>query len=247
MAIAQETVAIGGAKTGDAMNAIVPTLLQTTKWVDLPHVNKRFSGIQWLLVQITLKSEYGEGERDDDGHFFLESADFVTPASGDSALEHSSHNQDRDDDVTALKSWKSFRLHGWCQGVKDRLQIMRDTSKEPRCDFLLSNARSASSLNAEWEAHALDQYIVASAVMMLRTFVKWNPRTPKDVQVWCQTLGNIFGGGRQSFREHLAEGHAAAASCQVDFKKKKSREGELREGVVFIPQSSFQPCAAPVP
>ena len=107
---------------------------------------------------------------------------------------------------------------------------MRDTSKEPRCDFLLSNSRSASALNAEWEAHALDQYIVASAVMMLRTCVKWNPRTPKDVQVWCQTLGNMFGGGRQSFREHLAEGHAAAASCQVDFKKKSLAKESCGKG-----------------
>ena len=29
----------------------------------------------------------------------------------------------------------------------------------------------------------------------------------------------MFGGGRQSFREHLAEGRAAVASWQVDLKK----------------------------
>ena len=41
------------------------------------------------------------------------------------------------------------------------------------------------------------------------------PRTPKDWQVWAKSLGHMVGGGRQSFREHLAEGRAAVASEKV--------------------------------
>ena len=65
---------VGGAKTGDAVNAVVSTLCQKTKWVDLPHINKHLPGIRGLLVQMTLELEYGQGERDDDGEFLLESS-----------------------------------------------------------------------------------------------------------------------------------------------------------------------------
>ena len=43
--------------------------------------------------------------------------------------------------------------------------------------------------------------------------------TPEDVQVWARSLGNMFGGGRQSFLEHVARSRATVASWQVDFKK----------------------------
>ena len=36
---------------------------------------------------MTLEREYGEGERDDDGHFFLESVGIVHFEKGDWALE----------------------------------------------------------------------------------------------------------------------------------------------------------------
>ena len=84
---------------------------------------------------------------------------------------------------------------------------------------MLSNAHSASALKAEWEADPLDQHIVASVQMRLRNCRRWNPKKPKAVQVRAKSLGNMFGGARQSFREHLAEGRAAVASWQVDFEK----------------------------
>ena len=55
--------------------------------------------------------------------------------------------------------------------------------------------------------------------MKLRNCFRWKPTTPKDVQLWAKTLANMFGGGRQSFREHLAESLAAVTSGQVDVKK----------------------------
>ena len=72
---------------------IVPTLCQKTKWVDLPHINKRLRDVQGLLVQTILEGKWG-----------------------------------RDDDVAVFELRKSIREHGWCQDVKDRPQIMKDTS-----------------------------------------------------------------------------------------------------------------------
>ena len=51
--------------------------------------------------------------------------------------------------------------------------------------------------------------------MKLRNCFKW--KTLKDVQILEKNLGNMFGDGRQSIREHLADGRAAMASWQVDF------------------------------
>ena len=144
MPIFKKLAATGGAKTGDAANAIVPTWCQKTKRVDLPHLNQRLPGIQGLLVPMTLEREHGEAERDDSGHFLLESVDFIHTVGRLSAS-----NQDRDDDVTVLDLRKSFRQHGWCQGVRDRPQIVRNTSKEPGCCFLLNNAHSASAMKAD--------------------------------------------------------------------------------------------------
>ena len=200
VAVSQENAATGDPKTGDAMNAIVSTLCQNTKLVDLPHINKLLLGIQGLLVQMTLEREYGEGERDDDGHFVVESVDSTHLEHGDWALERAPYNQDGDDNVTVLDLQKSFREHGWCQGVKDRPQVVRNTSKAQGYYFLLGNALSASAMKAEWEAHPLDPYIVASVQMRLRNCFRWNPKTPKYVQVGARSLGNMFGGGRQSCR-----------------------------------------------
>ena len=77
VAMSQENAATGDPKTTDSANAIVPTLCQNTKWVDLPHINKLLLCIQGLFVQMTLERECGEGERDDDGHFVLESVDLT--------------------------------------------------------------------------------------------------------------------------------------------------------------------------
>ena len=57
--MSQEIVATGGAKTRDAANAIVPTLCQKMKCVDLPHVNDRLPGTRGLLVQVTLDTARG--------------------------------------------------------------------------------------------------------------------------------------------------------------------------------------------
>ena len=61
--------------------------------------------------------------------------------------------------------------------------------------------------------------------------------------MWAKSLGNMFGSGRQSFREHLAEGRAAVASWQVDLKKeglpKESCEkGEPTIGISTMCNSS---------
>ena len=101
MAVSQEIAATGDTKTSDAANAILPTLFQRAKWVDLPLINKRLPGIQGLFAQMTLERESGEGERDDDGHFVLESVDFIHPENEDGRLS-APYNQDLDDDVTVL-------------------------------------------------------------------------------------------------------------------------------------------------
>ena len=128
---------------------------------------------------------------------FLSLLTSVTLKNGDWALERAPYSQDRDDDVTVFELRKSFREHGWHQGVKDRPHSMRNTSKGPSYYFLLSNAHSASALKAEWEEISWDQKIVASVQMRLRNCIRWNPKTPKDVQVWAKSLGNMFRGGRQ--------------------------------------------------
>ena len=74
--LSQEIAATGGAKKGDATNAIAPTLCQQTKWVDLPHL-KRLPVTQGVLVQMTQENENGDSERDDGGRFLLESLDFI--------------------------------------------------------------------------------------------------------------------------------------------------------------------------
>ena len=84
---------------------------------------------------------------------------------------------------------------------------------------VISNARSASALKPEWEAHSLDQHMVASVQVRLKNCFRWNSKTAVDMQVWAKSLGNTFRAGLQSFREHLAEGGAAVASWQVFFKK----------------------------
>ena len=94
---------------------------------------------------------------------------------------------------------------------------------------------------AALEANPLDQCIVASVQMSLRSCFMWNPKAPKDVQLWAKGHCNMVGGERLSFREHLAEGWLAGRLHE------RSHEGELREGRLVIPPSSFQPCAAQVP
>ena len=162
-----------------------------------------------------------EDERDDGGHFVLSLLTSFTLKMEIGRLS-ALHNQDRDVDVTILEMRKTFRGHGWCQGVEDRPQIMRNTSKGLGYYFLLSNDHSASAVKAEWEASPLDQYIVASVQMRLRNCCMWNPKTPEDMQVWAKSLGTTFGGRRQ-FREHLVEGRAAVARWQVDFKSSQRR------------------------
>ena len=98
--------------------------------------------------------------------------------------------------------------------------------------------------NEEHVEEVLDQYVVASVQMRLKNCFKWNPKAPKDVQVWARSLGDMFGGGRQSIREHRAEGRAAVASRRQE---RRSLKGDLRERGSLTPQSSFQPCAAQVP
>ena len=68
------------------------------------------------------------------------------------ALERAPYNQDGDDDVIGLEWRKNFREHGWCKGVKDRPQVVRNTSKAPGYYFLLGNVRSASAMKVELEA-----------------------------------------------------------------------------------------------
>ena len=63
VALSQGTAATGDAKTGDAANAVVPTMCQRKKLVDMPYINKASLVNQGLLVQMTLEREYGEGEK----------------------------------------------------------------------------------------------------------------------------------------------------------------------------------------
>ena len=116
-------------------------------------INTLLPGNQGLLLQMTLDNECGEGERDDDGHFFLASVDFIHPENGDWARVRSIPSGHRDYDATVLELRRSFREHGVVQGVKDRPQITGNLSKGPCFSFLLSDARSASASNA-------DQFIV---------------------------------------------------------------------------------------
>ena len=211
--MSQEIAATGDAKTSDAANTIVPTLCQKTKRVDLPPVNRRLPGIQGLLVQMLLERKYGEGEKDDEGHFAPESVDIIQPGRGIWALARAPDNQDRDDELV-----KEFP-RTWLAPRRQRPPVDHEEHvKGLGYYFLLSNALAASPLNAEWDAKTLDQKIVASVEMRLRNCFRWNPKTPKDVQVWAKNLGNMFGGGRQSFREHLAEG---APLWQVGRSRKK--------------------------
>ena len=90
MAVSQEIAATGDAKTSDAANSIVPTMRQRTKWVDMPHINKRLPGIQGLPVQMTLEREYGEGERDDEENLVPEPVDSVHHENVDWAVDRGS-------------------------------------------------------------------------------------------------------------------------------------------------------------
>ena len=66
-----------------------------------------------------------------------------------------------------------------------------------------------------------------------------------DVQVWAKSLGNTFGGGWQSFREHLVKGCAAVASWEVDVKKEcAGRESSHTIIVVSTMYSSSSPASS---
>ena len=122
---------------------------------------------------------------------------------GDWTLGCAQYNQDRDDDVEVLELRKSIRTAS---------------------SFLLNNPHSAQALTAPREANPLDQCPVASVALGLRSCFGWKPKKSNDMQVWAKTLCNTFGGGQQSFREHLAEGRAAVASWQIGFERCLTKE-----------------------
>ena len=67
---------------------------------------------------MTLERECGEVERDDDGHFVLETSDVIHLENGDWALDRAPYNEDRDDDVTVPELATDYEEH--VEGARSR-------------------------------------------------------------------------------------------------------------------------------
>ena len=106
--MSQEIVATGDAKTGDAPNAIVPTLYQETKWVDLPHINKRLLVSKNSSCEVPWNATMEKARWMTTDISFFESFDFTHPENGDWALDRAPYNQDLDDDDSVLELRPSF-------------------------------------------------------------------------------------------------------------------------------------------